>query len=445
MAAIPNIDLLSFKDIQKEIHLPVEEGELIWSYNARDYRKMTWSAYSTIQMPCLQQGDINIYTCPENFHNLLYTYRVHKLPLIKVRVEYSENIRICWPHNIGNNICKRAVVKFGGKEGPRLDTKSLDIYTQFFSENSDMSSIGNIPELENWGTILPRHIIRCFDPWYYTKDPSLALPLYLQIPITHEYKFFQKISDLLRIQEKVGENEWRDIPYNNKYFDIESEKFDTPEIWGRFGLFDGTNDSGELGAALNFWKDEGEDKPETEKIFFFDDFIEAGSNNPVKLGDKIITNMESTRPVKAIFWLVENLNNTKSKNLSRYTHEGKSPWKKYQYCYYLNTVRSEGEYYQASSIEPRFHAKKVPVDIGYGMYSYSVNPVGLDGEVGVVLTGLNAQLILELGTDDPYSFEQKEEDYPGLFQLHSRLLVTRRLSFKYIKGSVPYKFEVSID
>jgi len=457
-ASCTNVDLSSLKDFQKDYHFPSKEGEVILSNHFRDFRKWTWHSHIPIMMSASQNNDITVYTCPENFHTLLYTYRVHKLPGIRVKEEFSEKIRICWPHNLGNNICQKAVLKVGGKEGPKLDPITQDICSQFFSKEGDSDALGNVTELESWSNVLPKYILKVFDPWFYSKDGSLALPLYFQVSFIHEYKFKQKIGDLLRMQELINDV-WVNVNYNSKYVEISTndEKFESPELWGRFDVFDGTQDTGELSYALNFWKDDDEGgqnggKKDIEKTFYFDDFIDITSQNPLKMGDKIMATLESTKPVKAFYWVVENINNSKIKNLSNYTlgenvYSGLSPWTKYKYRYSSNTERATGEYYQASKVEPRFHSLSIPKDPGYGMYSYSVFPHGLDGEVGVVLSGLNAQLILDLEKDDPYSFPEdiQEEKEQGLFQLHVRLLVTRKMSFKYIKNSIPYRFEVTID
>lgn len=467
MASIARVELETFSEFQKDLHAGREDGEVLESYNHTEHIKTTWHAHLPCRFGSSQNRDTIVYKPPGNFDTLLYSYRVHYMPAIRVKEEYKDRIRICWPHNLGINLCTAAKALFNEEPFQTIDSKSNDCAHQFFSMGDKESAVnedmGNVPEMENWNTILPKYKVVVYDPWNYSRDPTMSIPLYLcnLCPFTHEYKFCQKVGDLLKIQEKIDngvESVWKHIPFNVKYVDIstETDVLPTPELWGRFDVLDD-----ELRRYfLNFWNDENNKIiPGKEYVMWIDDFFSASSENPQKMGQNISVSMESVKPVKAFFWMLENVNAAKTKNLSNYTtnldsvYTGRTPWGHYNYKYSASDRLLKMDPVHASRAEPRSHALMVPRDKGYGMYSYSLKPRSLHPDVGVVLTSkemsMKAQLCMAIEDDDPFDcFRDEDDPKPeniDQYQLHVRMLVTRKVSFSYIEGSNPFGFKVTIN
>lgn len=465
--AVLQVDIHSYsKEQHDELHTAAKEGGIIYSHSFHDFKPTTWRAHAPILMKATKgeevDGDVTVtYTCPPSFHELFYTYRVHKIP--SIRVKDPDLHRICWPYNLGVNLCTDAKLTNGGFQMPSLDSVVNDIHHQYNippgKENQIDKDLGNVPEMINFSEILPEYDIIVYDPWFYAQDTSLAIPLYLSDDqkIIHEYKYRSRISKLLRMQEKVvvgGEETWVTIPCNLKNVEIYGgkEELKMPELYGRFGLFD----KDELDTYLNFWKDENDKSvPNAEKIYWINDYIRSGSLNPVSIGSNVTVEFESRRPVKALYWVVENVEATELNNFSNYTTDrdcikaGRSPWTSYEYTYSTSVRLPANSSIHALRAEPRMHAESIPRVNGYGMYSYSWNPMSIEAEVGIVFTGkesMRPKLTFTLKDDDPYARFNDEEKKTGskLFKVHVRLLVTRRLSYKHITGSSPPKFEIEL-
>lgn len=462
-SSIARVDLETFSDFQNELHLPKEADELICSHILRDFKKCTWHSHVPSQMSAIPSGDTVRFPCLGSFHNLLYSYRKQNIPCIRVKPDFQDRIEICWTKNLGTNTIKEAKLLFNEEPNFSFDNITLDDYfrpgmfmvngqSKFVDKHQIDSWLGNTPEMTNFSDILPEYDLFVPDPWYYSKDGSLAIPLYLcnNIPVSHTYILRNKITDLLRMREKTGET-WKEIPCNLKYLDGVGEGIlPIPELWGRYDLLD----EDELNYNRNFWKTEkGEYNPKSEKSFYYNDYIKVASMSSAKLGENIYVDLESSLPVRSLTWKAENLTSSKNRNYSNYTTDpdgnGRTPIHTINYKYSNSDRIPETNGNHFETMEHFFHSQNIS-ETGYGMYSYSIDPGSLDSDIGIVLSGkdkgsMKARLTVFLKDTDPYrAFKDEPEENTSQFKLHVRMTVNRKLSFKYIKDSTPYSYTVEI-
>jgi len=455
-SAIAKVDLESFVDSQRRCHTASEENEVIMSHVHRVFRKSTWHSHIPCKMSDSMSSDSVRYSKLPNFHLLYYTYRRHVIPAVRVKPELQDKYEIAWTRNLGINVLNTAKLVYAGNTVQTIDNIYLDDHFNFNVNKSDSEInrlVGNVKSLTEFSKALPETILTIPDPWEYSRDTFLAIPLYLcnSIDVDHVYTFRNKVTELLRMKDlETG----KIIPCNLKFIDGISTTglLPNPELWGRYGLLD----SDELTASLNFWKKtNGEYNPDNEKVYYQRDIVSKSGEKEGRFNEEISCKLDSGKPVRAIYWKVENLESSKNRSYSNYTtasddiDNGSNPISEVYYTY-SDSKRLEmmgSEHFQ--QMEPFHHAVRLP-KIGYNMYSYSWNPNLLDPDIGIVLSPLNAKLNVVLKYNDPYDRfrELDNTEEPAVpdtrFKLHCRMLVDRFIIFKYIKDTNPYTFTVEI-
>jgi len=56
----------------------------------------------------------------------------------------------------------------------------------------------------------------------------------------------------------------------------------------------------------------------------------------------------------------------------------------------------------ADKMEPWYHFPSPPSEPGYNAYSFSMDSTSLDAEIGIVMEGLKAKLVVTLGNTNPF-------------------------------------------
>lgn len=460
MSSLTDLDLSTFTEIQKQLHLGKPE-EPITSPLFRVWRKITWNSHVPVKMKGTVSDDTITFECPPNFHALLYSSRIQHLPSIRVKDPLKH--RICWCYNIGFNTIVEGRAIIDKESRQHFDNVFMDCDYQFFSdpgeEDDVKEDIGNVPELIEWQTLLPEYYIDVQDPWFYNqnKEFSCRVPLYLKT-IEHEYVMRNNIADLLRVQEWDGEK-WVSIKCDLDLVEIaqsDKKKLRPPELWGRFDKMD----KDELAWSREFFKKDDahiHDFPEGTYTIWYQDMIKCESKNPFPLGKQITTDMTSDAPVRALFVVAQNLKSVEFNNRSNYSVDpedvaGRPPIDTLTYKYSISPRFEKIPWRRLSRTEPRNHAKRRPLLPSYGMYSHSFNPKSLDADIGIVYdtraTSLKASIMADLKDNNPYDKfgpnggNGSKIDTGNEFHLCVRLLVTRKMTFECTKTTEPYEYRI---
>lgn len=394
----------------KDLNLPSYKDNVMISKNYRDFRKYMW--YSSIKCKMERTIERNKvkFICPEKFHTLMYSYRVHSIPRISVK---SDEYRICWPHNLANALVHESKISISDYEFQTFDRVGSDISFQYTTDPqirdylSEM--MGNRPELENYSNVLEQTEVYAFTNWCYQADGSRAIPLNLckGSQVTHTFILNNEIKNVLKMQRLI-DGVWTRIPVDESVLVCEQTHFDPPDLWGRFQLQT---------------KDELESMPEKVVMWYFD-YVKCDSKNPSN--GVISVNLVSSKPVKAMYWVLNNGkdNYTDSEDVYR----GDYPWTSYNYDY--------GDIERENSITPNqciieslIHNKTKPSEKGFGFFTYADNPNGLDGEISVSLDNSKPQLSVKIKDDQKY-------------YLCVRLLIYRKLTFTKVPNTEIYDLEI---
>lgn len=413
---IAKIDLATKTKFQEEIHEPKTENELIMSNFIRSFRKSTWYSHMPVKLSAAANEDTVTYTVSDAFDYLLYTFLRQKLPALRVKKEYINQVRICWCHNIGHNIIESANLRFDDEVAQTIDSTWCDIFSQHFvpSEKWDhyKISIGSIPQLENWSTSLPEHTINAPQPWFYSRDRSLALPLFLcsLVKVTHQYKRRMRITDLLRMQiRKSPDDPWVDRPTNLRFIQGAGDgNLKTPELWGRYAYL--TEDEREYNRCMR------------RHVFYTNDVVGCKQINSSSFGQNATVELDCKTPCLTTFWVAENMAAKRFNNYSNYTtctddvYQGYNPIDntslEYSGVKRLDRIPSD----VLTMMEPYYHLPSAPREAGYNSYSFAYDPTSLDAEIGVCMSGIKSKLIASIASREVEAQTEIEEEEDDAFK-----------------------------
>ena len=458
---IAKVDLETFTNFQKRLHDvdPADETDAVFSPFSYTLKKCTWSAQVLAKLKCETTTDYATFTPDPKMNFLLYTYLVQKLPAQKVLTKAAKQIRICWPPNLAHNIFNFGQFCYDSEPANTIDSVWMDIERQFFADRGAGKrdhynmQIGNIPILQSWGTFLPEYDILIIPPWSYSKHTVLAVRLFMcsLCTVTHRIKLRRKIRELLRMQMKGTDNEWKDIPYNFKYIEgavSGDDELPPPTMWGKYAQI--------LDSEQKWLR-------ETENTVYIRDVIAKSSDQTFSYGSVVPLDIYSESPVTAMFWVAENIQATQNRNFSNYTTNsadmtrGWNPIKniKEQYGGIDRLKDLDSIHFDGAS--PLFDFPSAPHLPGYNAYALGYNPADINADIGIVFKGLSAKFLATLDNSDPflrrigYQQDRSEEEsskfvpeelqnageaalkekYQGTdqFRLHLRMLVIKKLVY----------------
>ncbi len=407
-------ELLSLTDFQRDIHKTSDMSEEIISVFYRTFIKSTWYSSIPMKLKCTNDGGEIVYTVNNSFHFLMYSYMRFALPLIRIKSQFKDRVRIAWCHNIGTNPVKQAIFKEDDDTYQNWDNYWADIYFQFYQdggagkrENHNIG-IGNVKCLEEWALdFLPAYPINVDQPWFYSMDHALSFPIFYKNSLTraeHRYTFNLKVTDLLRVQFLGRDNKWKDTTRQvHKYLDIDpNETIKTPELWGRYAYI--------TDAEIKWYK------CKQNRVFYTRDVEICETQNPNKYRSTAEVSLHCTNPCLAVFWFAENCDATAIHNYSNYTtdtHDLYSGWDpiKTTTLKYGTTVRLDNMSSDHFSIaEPRKHFISAPCERGYHAYSYAWDSTSFHGEIGLVLANMNAKLFCRIENNNIFTNLRYNED-----------------------------------
>lgn len=347
-------------------------------------KKVSWSDPFTMKLSLTKENDDYLYSCNHKLHYLIHTYLVAKLPQLRVK---DDNVEIAWCPYPGLNMVKKAWLCYNDVTPQWFDDVWLNIYYQFFRKSGKKQlewMLGNRQQLQSWSKVLPESTLVIPQPWYYSEDLVMAIPLFLcqRNPVIHKYNFRLSISDLLRM--RVNQQE---VPVDPKYIEgyPNDGNIPAPEMWGKYAYVD--ND--EVNFLVNT----------TDKlVYHINDIVKVSSDEIISKNTNGITvDLHTQEPCRAIFWVMENQESHNRRLYSNYTtNDGDNPTLSAKLMYGPNNRIAELNHNHFQYAESYYHFPQQPMTNGYNVYSFSYQPSSISNDIGVVFHGLNAKLSIKL-------------------------------------------------
>jgi hypothetical protein len=431
--SVTQVESAKFSLFQKELHWslsthddkskPPTAKDRTHNTYQHNFKKISWYIPEKIILPGTKTDGYVTYTADNSYDYLIKTFLTVMLPALKVKQDKANAYRICWTHNVGINIVQEAKLLAGDIPLYSFDSITHDILSQYgylvkagFKKHH-LASIGAIPKLERWSNSLPAHQLDILQPYFYAKAQHLALPL-LQSSITqfrHNYKFRLRILSLLRMQKYCNKlDKWVTIRPVYGVIDGIKDKDSSlaqPTLWGRYAKV--------TPLQLDYYRNcgSGDKKSSLVHYFYYDDFVAIKDNNKKSYGEVADIALSSTTPVKAVFWVAQNISAKKYNNYSNYTtneenvNNGWNPTKKYNITY--PRTRDDLPISQADTQEA-WQFPRAPWDPGYNAHTFCNNPFAIDGEPSANFVQDKVKLLISLGNTDPNLITPENYDKNGV-------------------------------
>lgn len=416
--AVAQVELETRGSFQDEIHAAKNPNETVRSKFSYPYKKTAWSSNVLEELTAKDEGrgETVIFNVNPKFHFLLRVYLEQEVGDIRVSEKYQENIKISLTHNIGHNIVKEGVMDIDGDKIQSLDTRWMDFKSQFFMDPGAgkrecyNKNIGNVDHLTSWSTYIPKDTVMIQQPYYFSKSTFKALPLLMGSVnnVSFRYKLRRKLSQLVRmIRYNKKLDKWIPIKYNSRYLDISDKdpELTQPRMFGRYA---------QVTDAEKNWRlsEEFTESNQSQHKVYGEDIIRVSQNNTSKLGTSVPITLYSAHPVKAVFWLAENIKATGLNNRSNYTtnamnlFEGHNPIEEVGISYGGMEKFSKMNFKHFSEMEPMSEFPSCPNEPGYAGYAYGYDITSLHADPGKIFNNIGrggADFVATLNDTNPYA------------------------------------------
>lgn len=412
------LDSDSIKELRKDLYEPSKKDEEVATRFACPITKYTAATHMKMKLEQAHAGEGKINYIASRKFDALFQLKAHtKLPYIKVKDKFSENVSICYIHNLMHNILYAGELKIDDDHIESLDSNYVDNYCQYFVTKTHLydRSVGNIECLENWSTELPPLPLSFPQPFSFFRKTNVSLPLLKSNNnVVFEYKLRTKLSELLRMRvkkknEKTGEIYYKEIKCNLKYLDIKGkeENIPIPEMWGRYA---------ELTEEEVKWKK----SPEGRQTIYIEDVYATCSKNPIPIGSTDIIPLDCPYPAKYMYWTATVVNaENQPITYSNYTTNKEDLYLGWNPCAkaclrYGGSDRVEEmghEHFEISEAYD-FDFPNAPREHGYNLYVFAFEPRRINPSDNlVVLKSCKAELNVTLGDTNPFLIKNDEEEY----------------------------------
>lgn len=435
------IELDSATDSQKELHgmLKDDVGNPVYSMYQSVVKKSFWSVPINSKLAQSLENDIVVYEAAHNFHFLRDLTLHQQFPIIRVRDEYKSKVQICYPHNLAHTVVISGEMYIGERKTGYVDTVSLDNSIQFRPLGDNQPELtkvntGNIPILEEWTDILPRHTTISYHPFYYRDHVMYSIPLLFlndSNRVKFKYRFRNKYSDIIRMRYRGTDKEdWKEIPYNSTYLvDVQSNAtFALPDMYGSYRIV--TDDEVKMHKSK---------LPVTQYI---GSCYPVDSKKKYKFGDTVELDIKCTYPIQRIFISAINDKSYQLHNYSNYSTNRQSSYVGHHPISQISLIHRDHKHYDDTPIEhferrePLISKYTFPSEPGYAMCNLgSNNPVPFTDTSLVFNDQAPAKLSISLHDTNPYLSHGESGDPTEEFVIAIRLAVIRRLTFN-VDGTV---------
>lgn len=451
-------------EINQSIHLPDTEGGGIKSRFDAKVVTMSYSSKVEETLEYTKSTGRNTQTEEDLTtvnYSLKYRYDIltdlnirSELPRMEIKDELKDMVEICYIDNMAHHMIKSAQMLVNDEPKQSFDSVSLDIiwkYNPFSDDEKKIiyeQRIGNVTELTNWTTILPRWVVKPKVPFFFSRHRSQGLPIFKTLSKNGDkcnisFKFVYKLdlSNFIRMRVRNSPNDdWEIVKFDKNVLRGDPDMIlDVPSIKGCYSII-----SDEERLHLSSFS----------RKYYTYDFINVRDNdNPVNEDTTKSVDLITDDPVLSIFFMASRVEAYEMGYTSNYTTDpndakiGWHPIKSFQ-LFYGQTERTELlSFDECEDVAMQSFKSVPPINSGYGVYTYANNPFEFTrtAEGRVMEPALKCQLKITIKDENPfkyYSFDDNDndiikkltrpkpsEDNKDKYRLQVRLMVQKVLVF----------------
>lgn len=411
---ILRIDKANIAGFQKEQYLPKTENETVETRFSLDFIKRAQANKIKVKMDQspTKDGEV-VYTASQMYDTLLsVSAHINLLP-IKVKDQYKSTVSIAYHHNIGHNILYEGECKIDNEYYGQIDSVYLDIHSQYNVKKRELYDrmVGNIPCLEEWGTELPALPLIVPQPYSFSRNTRVSIPLLKSKnnTVTFRYKVRTKLVDLIKMRIKRKDGTYKELSKCKLiYLDTKNTDIPIPEMWGRYGEM--TDEERNWRKSIDMKTGEP-----LKQTIYIEDVEKISSGNPITIGTKETLSLCGNAPAKHVFWVASLVDS----GFSNYTTNRNDLYKGYNPCAkacikYGTSDRVEECGYEHFELQEVYDHDFVnfPREAGYNVYTYTFNPNEIQhADTAVSLKDCAASLTVLLGDTNPFLNKDEEEEY----------------------------------
>lgn len=430
---------------QRELHYPENvslginyPGNRIHSSFFSELRKSTWILHKpermtsvlTISSNALDDPIISFKAALE-CHGLVHSDFVQTLPEIVCKEGYHAR----WIPDICVNIIDQATFKFDNTRIQSFDTLWIKMYINSLIAQEHKATIdiniGNVPELQEWNSFLPRYECSLPLPWLYNSSFSNYFPLYYcgsLNEVVHEIKYKNRLDRLLLARNiETGAI----VPIAEAIDMVNGLKFDpdqplmpkngcVPEMWADYVYFT------DMECKYNQCVSIPPDSYPRRNTVYYQDVVAFDSRDDVPTGPNYV-NITSTDPIHMLGWVARNTQAPYAEYYPTYTMApyGYSPIK--DTTLQVDTTVTSKIFenlpaWRTNRVYTAKHLSRIPNDKSFNFWFLGATSETQDQQPGILFN--NGCLSVNIENVDPYHLKED-----GKYQLQVRGVVAKKFTF----------------
>lgn len=413
------VSLDSLVGLQREIHGTDREIDDISSPFHYEFRYVDCYVPIYYRLDGTVSSDKVVYLAPVIFHYLANTFMLANLPDIRVKDQYLDTIRICWPPFVGSNIVPSSELKLDSTIYQSSDCYWSDVFASRFhpggSQYKYNQMIGNVAMLTEWCTQLPSYPIEFPFSWFISLDSNYAIPLHRCTAsiLIQTNKYNLDVHKLLRMAQLV-DGSWveltsEDISRNMDKL-VAPTKLDMPQVWGTF--------------IITSKRDIDHAKCYAVPPTYVRDVVNCDYENNVDSGAQVSVTFKNKEPGVAFFWTAQSVDNVSKNKHSLYSTIYNT----------FSTYSVRNKYYEgmtdmpieiAEHMEQWYNYPSTSIIPGINSYSVMLNPASQELGPGLV------------GSDGLFGFSAKlrnGDNNNSKYKILVRLMIIRKLVWEWDAG-----------
>lgn len=435
----------SLTTFQNSLHKPEDisrgseyEGNNIMSIFYPEYKKTTWYYKFSEPLQASSSSETDtfyIFKAKSNAHGLLSTDLSQKLPSIECNPGYLAK----WTHNVGLNVVESGTFCLNDNILQTIDSGYNDCVLQFCASSGRRDEVslnlGNIPQLQEYQSILPKFTTSYKLPWYYSEDPSKVFPMYycgLFDRVEHKMVLKRRINDLLEIKDINGNR----VPADH----ISLKKIDgvavtpnmlylpPPQMYGTYIYL--SDMECEYNRERCIKSDDGSTSHK-KNVFYIKDMIKIEDENPSRLGNIVNIDIKNIDyPIIKLYWTAHNQSSYYS-NYSTNSEDhrlGWSPLEEVSLNWGKSYIFRNMPAHRFERILPICEFSSTPLEPGYGGWS-----MGVDIRESGPLPGIlfrDGQFSVKLNDTNPYiNLDPTAQRSTDFYKVSLYLVYIKKLTF----------------
>lgn len=397
-------------------HREWHEGDKLRMKHHYERKRVAWGASAEERMtPSVSSASVT-YSINPNMHYLENLFSRYKTPHLRVKSDLQGFVRIALCPRLLHNLVVKAEMKISS-DTITMDNRIMDLSSEWFMKpgfyDAYMESIGERDELTLWGTEIPSVTLECPQPWYFSQDKRLSVPIWMDPKVSFTYTYRDDLKYIVRMcvipdlydafrerkqidpeeVKDLDEADWVEVPFNIECLTERDSKISIfPDMYAIYGY--------RTEEELDWWRKCGK-----TRSYNVTEYLPCKSDNKVQSGSNAVVNAITYLPIRRIAYVAENLQASANRQYSNYTDSlgpnGKSPCQTYSLSIGDIDLVSDEPCSRSGFLTAWYNFDSTPNVRGYHMHSIVDSGVNkMDNDVSLTASDGRVKLTVNIDSDN---------------------------------------------